>query len=245
MLRKLSIWLFLYCVCAMAQAQYKDYSQFTDDVMCLAYQAADMKTWDAYLHSASFDQLSKKEQLRYLCYEYGYVATAIDEKAPDAKQHLQDFEAHINALTPVLDSATVLTYRSGLLAYQALMNKMQFISKGLESFNLIKTAYEVDSLNPMTLSLKGNVDFYAPKAFGGNKRRALGYFYKAAAIYERQGRTTDNWNYVATRLCIVQCEEKIGNTQRALQLGEKLLREYPSFTYLKNEYLPELRKKSK
>lgn len=240
MLKRFSITLILsYCACAFALAQYADSDLFA------AYLKNDMSVWDKYLHAKSFDKLSRDEQARYISYEYGYVATAIDEKAPDAKQHLLDFEKHINALSDYLPEATIVNYRSSLAAYGALMNKMQFISKGLESFNLIKQAYELDSLNPKVLALKGNVDFYAPKAFGGNKQRALGYFRTSQRIYEEQKDTVDNWNYVSCRLCIIQCEDKLGNTAKAIKLAEQLLKRYPNFLFLRDTYLPDMRKRVK
>lgn len=203
----------------------------------------DMKVWDKYLHSVKFENLSAAEKKRYINYEYGYVATAIDEKAPDAEQHLQNFEKHIQALSTVLPKALVLDYESSCAAYKALMNKAKFISYGLESFNKIKEAFEVDSLNPYVLTLKGNVDFYAPKAFGGNKKRALSYFYKAQRIFEQKADTVNNWNYVSTRLCIIQCEEKLGNVDKAVAQAKKLLQRYPDYAYLRDEYMPELLEK--
>lgn len=223
------------CACAMAQAQY------TDKVLCDAYMAENMKVWDAYLHSVSFSKLSLTEQKRYLNYEYGYVATAINEKAPDAKQHLKDLEAHINALETKLPKSTVLTYRSGMLAYHALMNKLQFLTKGMESFNMIKDAYKADPNDPMMLCLKGNVDFYAPKAFGGSKDRAMEYFYKAIKLYEQQQKTVDNWNYMSARMCAIQCEDQKGNVKKALGMAEQLLKEYPNYKMLRDKYLPDLR----
>lgn len=234
---RLSIILLLSAFCLSAQTKY------TDAVLFGAYMRTDMKVWDKYLHSVKFESLSNKEKARYINYEYGYVATAIDEKAPDAEQHLKDFESHIEALKPVLPQATILDYESSCAAYKALMNKAKFISYGLESFNKIKEAFDVDSLNPYVLTLKGNVDFYAPKAFGGNKKRALSYFYKAQRIFEQKGDTVNNWNYVSARLCSIQCEEKLGNLDKAVSLAKKLLARYPDYAYLRDTYLPELLEK--
>ena len=119
-------------------------AQYSDADLFRAYLATDMKTWDKYIHAHNFDKLSNKEKMRYINYEYGYVATAIDEKAPDAEKHLQDFEKHIAALKGILPKATVLDYESSCAAYKALMNKAKFISYGLESFNKIKEAYDKD-----------------------------------------------------------------------------------------------------
>lgn len=220
-------------------------AQYSDAVLFKAYLATDMKVWDRYLHAFDFSKLSTEEKERYLNYEYGYVATAIDEKAPDAAQHLKNFEQHIQSMKGVLPEATILDYESSLAAYKALMNKAKFISCGLESFNKIKEAYQVDSLNPLVLTLKGNVDFYAPKAFGGNKKRALTYFYKAQKLFEQAGDTVNNWNYVSARLCSIQCEEKLGNVNRAVVLAQRLLQRYPNYVFLRDTYLPELLEKQR
>lgn len=219
------------------------FAQYTDAVMFDAYLRTDMTVWDKYLHAVDFDKQSAKEKARYLNYEYGYVASAIDAKAPDAEKHLADFEKHIKALSTVLPKATVLDYESSLAAYKAMMNKAKFLSYGLESFNKVKEAFETDSLNPYVLTLKGNVDFYAPKAFGGNKKRALTYFYKAQRIFEQKGDTVNNWNYLSARLCSVQCEEKLGNIDKAVTLARKLLQRYPNYAYMRDTYLPELLEK--
>lgn len=240
-MRKLFVgaFLVLFGVCAYAQTQY------SDSVLFAAFLRSDMKTWDKYLHAVSFDKASLSEKKRYLNYEYGYVATALDEKAPDAEQHLLDFGKHIDALEPSLPKATIMTYRSSYAAYEALANKWVFISKGLESFNLIKEAYEVDPKNLLVLTLKGNVDFYAPKSFGGDKKRALGYFRTARAMYEQKGDTINNWNYVSCRLCIIQCEDKLGNTDVAIKEAQALLKKYPNYVFLRDEQLPQMLKKKK
>ena len=218
-------------------------AQWEDSVLYNAYLKNEMTTWNQYLHANSFARMSQEEQIRYLSYEYGYVATAIDEKAPDAKEHIDAFEAHINLLEPVLPPAQVLVYRSSLAAYHALYNKFFFISKGIESYNLVKQAYEIDSLNPIVLTLKGNVDMHAPKALKGDPKRALKAFELAKKLYEDNGLTQYNWNYISNWLCIAQCYEKMGNLLRAIRTCEAILYAEPGFDYVRDVYLPELQAK--
>ena len=230
---------------ALLLASVFSFAQYSDAVLFDAYLRSDMSVWNAYLHAYDFNKLSLAEKERYLNYEYGYVATAIDLKEPDAEQHLQNFEKHIEALKPHLEEAMYLDYRSSCVAYKALMNKAKFISYGLESKKLIYQAFEVDSLNPSVLTLKGNVDFYAPKMIGGNKQRALGYFYKAQRLFEQKGDTVNNWNYVSCLQCQIECEVKVGNTDKAIRLARKLLTRYPQHAYIRDTLLPDLLKKQK
>ena len=219
---------------ALLLASVSSFAQYSDAVLFDAYLRADMSVWNSYLHAYDFNKLSLREKERYLNYEYGYVATAIDQKEPDAEQHLQNFE-----------KAMYLDYMSSCVAYKALMNKAKFISYGLESKKLIYEAFEVDSLNPSVLTLKGNVDFYAPKMIGGNKKRALGYFYKAQRLFEQKGDTVNNWNYVSCLQCQIECEDKVGNTDKAIRLARKLLARYPQHAFIRDTLLPDLLKKQK
>lgn len=231
--------LFVYCACAFAWAQYSDKELFA------AYLKNDMTVWDKYLHSVSFEKATTQEKMRYLNYEYGYLGAMTEQSKDETRAHLPLYQAHLDALTELLPKATLLTYQSSSCAFEAMLNKRHFISKGLESFGLVKDAYEADTLNPLALSLRGNVDFYAPKAFGGNKQRALHYFRLACEIYEKRGDTQTNWNYVATRLCLIQCEDKLGHPERALTMAKRLLGQYPGFVYLRDTYIPDLENRVK
>lgn len=218
------------------------FAQYDDCALTDAYMRQDMTVWDSYLHAYSFNSLSQKEKLRYLSYEYGYVATAIEIKAADAKQHLTDFEAHIDAMEKVIPQAQLLCYRSSAAAYHALYNKVLFVTKGAESYSLVKKAYETDSLNPGVLTLKGNVDFYAPKTLGGNKQRGMSCFFKARRIYEQQNLTHCNWNYLSCCLCIIQGYQKLGQYDKAINECKALLKKEPNYVYVRETLLPEIEK---
>lgn len=218
-------------------------NNYTDAVLFAAYLKNDMAVWDRYLHAVNFDHAPQAEKLRYLNYEYGYVATAIDEKAADRDQHIANFEKHIAALKGVLPEATRLDYESSLAAYKGLNNKAKFISCGIESYKTINAAYAIDSMDPMVLTLKGNVDLYAPKAIGGNKPRAALYFARAVKIYEQRGDTVNNWNYLSSLNCSIQAAEELGQIEKAVNLARKLLKRYPTYAILRDTYLPKLEEK--
>lgn len=216
------------------------FAQYDDCTLTEAFMRQDMSVWDRYMHAYNFNSLSQKEKLRYLSYEYGYVATAIEQKAADAKTHLTNFEAHIDAVESVLPAAKLLCYRSSAAAYHALYNKMLFVTKGAESYSLVKQAYATDSLDPGVLTLKGNVDFYAPKSLGGNKQRGMNAFFKARRIYEQRGLTHCNWNYLSCCLCIIQGYQKMGKFEKAIDECKALLKKEPNYVYVRNTLLPEL-----
>lgn len=222
----------------MAQTQYTGKSLFN------AYLTGQMSTWDAYLHATDFEKADTQEKIRLLGYEYGYCAVAVDGKKADAKQHLTSFETHIEALVGKVNPADLMACRSALAAYQSSAGVGNRLSKAYTALKLAKKAYEMAPNDPMVLGLMGNVEFYAPKPLG-SKQKALEYYTKAKERYEMLGQDEDNWNYVAVWLGMIQCEDKLGNVTMAVAMADELLRRYPTFKYLKETYLPDLRSRIK
>ncbi len=180
--------LLLNCVCAIAQAQFADCMLFD------AYQKENMQVWADYLNSSSFSSLTTTEQHRYLDYEYGYTAAAIDMNRADAMQRLDSFALHIEQASSTLPSATILAYRSALAAYRVKV-RQSTISNALRSFRYAEQAYEADSLNPLAITMQGNIRYFAPGILGGNKKKAQHYFLRAAQIYRQTTDTTCSWQY--------------------------------------------------
>ena len=220
-------------------------AQYSDKEMYQAYLKQDMAYWDSYIHHYNWSQLSKSEKERYLNYEYGYIATAIDEKQPDAKKHNDDFLEHIDEMEHILPKATILTYRSSYAAYRAKLSTWEYAKQGVKAMQLAKEAVKADKNNPLALTLLGCVDFYAPGLFGGSKPNALKSFTKAEKIFCQQGDTINNWNYASVCMQLAMCLDKTGKTDEAIALCRKMLQRDPNFLFIRDEYLPQLLKKRK
>lgn len=218
------------------------FAAYSDEVLYKAYLASDLSVWNEYIHHTDWAKLSKTEQMRLINYEYGYVAVAIDKKESDAEQHLMDFENHINAVSN-LPEALKCTYLSSVAAYKINFHKGKLLQYGLQAFRLSNQAVQADSLNPIALTLKANVLFYAPKAVGGDKQLAMKYFKKSEQIYRQTHHTANNWNYRALQLCIAQCLEQLGKKDEAIDKCREILVEEPNFAYIRDTYLPHLLEK--
>ncbi len=215
-------------------------AQHTDEQLYNAYLRNDMSVWEDYVTKAEWSVLSLEEKERLLNYEYGYVAVAIGEGHPKAENYLNIFEQHLKEVQPEIALATHSTYASAVAAYKISFNKFKMIYYGKQAISLAASAVEQDSLNPLAMTLKANVDFYCPKAFGGDKKRALKYLLRAEQLYQEQALTQYNWNYRALQLCIAQCYEKSGNKAKAIEKCQSILAEEPEFQYIANVYLPTL-----
>lgn len=218
-------------------------AQYSDEQLMQAYLRQDMTVWQKYLDSSHWEQLSSAERSRLINYEYGYTAYAIDAGHKDAQQRLDTYLRHIEEHRSQLSPARYHMYLSGAKAYDYKLHTSRLFSSGLEAYKLCGRAMKLDPNDPHVITLKGNVEFYAPAAFGGSKKDALALFQRAHTQYQKMPGYQHLWNYAASWLCLAQCYDKTGQTERAIQECQAILRAYPGFVYVRNEYLPQLKKK--
>lgn len=225
----------------------------TDEATLLsAYMEGNMSVWKAYVDSSDWAQLSSDEKVRYINYEYGYVATLIDVAPAGQKTkkkgisptaaYVARFGEHIEEAKSILAPSRYCLYRSAYFAYDYMLSKS--LNSAIKSFQLCKQAVQEDDHDPLALSLMANVDFYAPRIVGGNKEKALDLYLQAKQILlSNDALYLTLWNNPATRLCIVQCYDKLGQIEKAIDEAQSILERYPNFVYLRDEYLPELQNK--
>lgn len=215
----------------------------TDEQLYMSYMQGDLKLWKTYIDSADWKNMNATERLRLINYEYGYVPFLADRKDPTASRYLTQYMAHLEEEKDNLTPSLYASYMCAAHAYVYLLDKSKLFSSGLQSFRLAKKAVELDPNNSIALVLKGNVYFYSPRAFGGNKEEAMRLFARAEQIMQQEGSWQYLWNYPALQLCIAQCYDKLGDTDSAYRKCLAILREHPHFRYVKDTYLPELKKK--
>lgn len=211
-------------------------AQYSDQQLYRAYLNRDMHTWQAYLADMDFAQAPLDEQLRYLNYQYGYVAYAISIKQDNARQLLTDFEANLDALRPQLPEATYLAYKASTHSYELSLNHWQFAKLSKLIYSEVSRALSADPANPLAQTMKGNVEFYSPL---GSKHEALKHYQAADSLYHAQGASPYLWNVRAVQLTLVQCLEKTQTRESALAKCRQLLTEEPDFYVLRERYIKE------
>lgn len=218
------------------------FAQYNDEFLYAAYMKKDMQIWQAYIDQTDWKTINTPEKLRLINYEYGFVANCIQLKQEDAQTYLEQFHAHLEDVYKAnqISEARYYMYLSSVYAYDFMLHPGKLFSSGVRSYKSIKKAYKLAPKDPIVLTLKANVDFYAPPALGGNKESALKDFILAKQLLEQQGDYEHLWNYAALRLCIAQCYEKTGNKQKAIEECRNILQVMPEFSYIKDEYLPHL-----
>ena len=216
------------------------------DVMYQAYLDNNMSVWKTELkkYTAS-PNLTTTDKLEISNYLYGYVATLLVD-ADNNKQEITDWidlwEQYLDDIEKIIGkNAYVYVYRSSINAYKSKVKAGGMMVWGPRSLTELKRALAADPNNPLAHGLKGNMLFYMPSFVGGDKVEAIKWFEKALAGISNSTDKTFRWNRCAITLCLAQAYEKTGYREKAIQICETLLAQEPSFTYMRDTYLPSLK----
>ena len=193
-----------------------------------AFVTGDYSKWeqDANHIRNNYDlkQTSNVEELVH-CY-YALASSLIAKKKKTEAEKVIDLGESLvdKLLANNPNNALALCYKGDFLGYRIGMNKLKAVTLGSKSRSCVEKALKLAPNNPQILFDYGNLLYYPPKMFGGNKAQALKYYQKAISIYEKQNKTTNNWIYL--QLFVVQghCYELLGNDQLAEQSYLKVLK---------------------
>ncbi len=216
------------------------------DMMFRAFLDGDMKRWEKELKGyMAKPDLTVDDKIDLSNYLYGYIATIVDNCSDDELESwLTQWEGYLNDVEKAgRIESTVRVYRSSAAAYRAKAYTWRMIPLARVAIKEINKALEIDSQNPIAIALKGNIEFYMPKAIGGSKKKAIEYYERSLELMRRNPQTLYRWNRCAMELCLAQAYEKTGNKERALEIATATLNEFPDYAYIRDIYLPSLKAK--
>jgi tetratricopeptide (TPR) repeat protein len=226
------------------------YSQTTySSSIYIAFIHRDMNRWENVIHTI---ELSKSvntinQKLEIINYYYGYIGYLIGKNEFDkAEKLITKGEKLINqVLHDSPKDATALSFKGSFMGFEIGTCKYKALFLGTESKNYINNALKIDPENVQALIDKGNILYYAPKLFGGDKKEALVYFLKGAKILEKNKETEQNWVYFNLLSIIASAYEKTDKLAEAKQIYEKILLNEPDLIWVKNDLYPNLLAKIK
>lgn len=232
-MRKIAVFL----LCSMFLCMYANVP-FTaaDEPLMNAYLENDMPAWRAFIHTTDWEHATQAERQRVLAYEYGYCAAMMEVDKHEAQRATQVFHSHVQAMEGLLPKGYYEMYLSAIYAFEFKLGQSFHVFSILRYAN---KSLELAPNDPIVVGYMGNVLFYAPKGIG-DKKKALALFEKAATLFE-SSQWKYCWNRPAMLLAAAQCYEKTGDKQKAISIANKLLNEFPNFTYIRDTYLPALR----
>jgi tetratricopeptide (TPR) repeat protein len=178
---------------------------------------------------------------------YGYIAMALAEQNnQEARTHLDKAETELQELfkyTPYQSQAHAL--QGAFLGFRISLRPITAVRLGPRSYRAIDTALELNPNNPTAWMEKGNSRFYTPSTFGGSKQEAMESYRKAVALFEKNLTPNHRWLYLNSLLGLARSYQYLDQHWMAVATLESALRFEPGFKWVRDELLPEARKKVK
>lgn len=208
-------------------------AQVSEKQLCDAFLTNNMPVWKQYIDScAGLSPLASSHSP--LSIEYGYCGAMMNVDKEAAKPYVRQYRAHVEAAKD-LPAGHYEMYMSAVYVYELRLHESFHPAKSL---SLARAAVEKAPNDPLTLTYCGTALFYAPKPFG-SKSEALELFLKAEKLFQ-DPKWHDCWWRPAALMYIAQCYDKQGDTQEAIRRCKELVKEYPNYTFIRDEYLPQL-----
>jgi len=214
-----------------------------------AFITHDMAKWEGAIRlmetSNSINTVDQKLEL--INYYYGYIGWLIGKKQySKAEILIPRGEKLINeVLKASPKNATAYSFKGSFLGFKIGIDRCKAIFLGSESKSLINKAMVLDPLNIQAIIDKGNLLYYAPGFFGGDKKEALNYFLKGAKLMEKNNETYQNWVYLNLLTMIANAYEKTDKLVEAKLTYEKIMRNEPDIKWIKDGLYPNLLAKIK
>ena len=234
--------LLAFSISAMSESPYKK-SIFN------AFITHDMAKWESTIRLMENSEATSTvdQKLELINYYYVYIGWMIGKKQYEkAEKLIPRGEKLINEVLKVSPkNATAYSFKGSFLGFKIGIDKCKAIFLGSDSKSYINKAMALDPLNVQAIIDKGNMLYYAPGIFGGDKKEALNYFLKGAKLMENNNETYQNWVYLNLLTMIANAYEKTDRLVDAKLTYEKIMRNEPDIRWIKDGLYPNLLAKIK
>jgi tetratricopeptide (TPR) repeat protein len=229
-------------------------------------QLSDPATYDAYLGKQDikdanelWDKVVAEKQSAYgknpsdptlrwnlALAQYGLLAATMrshDEARFD--QYYEKTEDHLRALAKdekmKAEAKALLSALYGLkLGYSSMMGMVL----GPKSSSLIEDAMKLSPKSPLVWRVEANSKMFTPAMFGGDMAESIKAFEKSILLFEQQPASLENnWMYLDAHVFLGQAYMNEGQTATAIETYEKALKLEPNLFWVKNDLLPNAKKK--
>ncbi|MFP4288557.1 MAG: hypothetical protein ACLFQS_04810 [Bacteroidales bacterium] len=215
-----------------------------------SYILGEMDDWEQTIIEMErhYKQLPFSEYLYdLLLSRYGYIPYCLDNgKKEKAREHLSKAEKELEDLFKYNQyKSEAYSLRGAFLAFRISLSPLSAVRLGPRSYKAIDNAVETDSQDPTAWMEMGNTRFYTPSTFGGSKQEAAEYYERAIELFEKDLKPNQKWLYLNTLTGLAKSYQYLDKNNLSISIYEKALRFEPRFKWVKEELLPEAKKKGK
>lgn len=142
-------------------------------------------------------------------------------------------------------SAWGLAIQGGLYGMKIAISKASAVYYGPKSTTALDNAIKYDPSCPYGWVERGNAKYHSPQIVGGDKYEAIRCYKKAIELFDQKpADRAQNWVYLHSLAWLGKAYEATGQPTLARQTYERALAAEPNFTWVRDELLPALRRKS-
>ncbi|MDP4239219.1 MAG: hypothetical protein Q8904_07100 [Bacteroidota bacterium] len=209
----------------------------------------EMYKWGNIIHTieTSKPPTTIDQKLELINYYYGYIGYLIGKKQYDIAGNMitkgEKLIHQVMAASP--RNATAYAYKGSFMGFRVAISKLKTLSLSYESLAEINHAYKLDPQNVQALIDKGNILYYSPKLFGGDKEEALTYYLRGERILERNKDTDQSWFYLNILTNIALAYEKTDRPEDAKHIYEKILQKEPNYKWVRDILYPKILEKTR
>lgn len=241
--RKKYFYILIFCLLALNSTAQNHKSIYK------AYISGDMAKWKKTIDSIeALPDKSNPVKLDLLNYQYGYIGWCISKnKKTEAEKFIKKSKELMRQLEQNKYSIAVLdAYKAAFIGFEIGMSPYKAPFIGKQSLTFAKKSVETDAQNTLGYVQLGNIAFYTPKTFGGNKSEAMQYYLKALKIMDSKNeQKKHNWNYLNLLATIINAYMEVGDYESARKYCVRTLAAEPEFDWVKNQLYPQVLKKLK
>lgn len=216
------------------------------------YVTGDESDWDKgismYQSAMKTSTGNKKDEITLeLCIAlYGKIGYYLSKENESAAEKLIDeTEGYLKALLEENEEMAVAHAVLGsVYAMKIGISPSKALILGPRSADHLEKATELDPKSGVSWCELGNMRYHAPRLFGGSMSEAEDCFSKAASLFE-QNQDTRRWHYLHALVWLGKSYEEQDEWKKAVETYEKTLKHEPNLEWVKDELLPNARRKLK
>lgn len=211
----------------------------------VSYAAGRMTEWEGLIRQLErgYETSRNIQWLEELAWaEYGYTAYLIHTRQEKkAEQYLKSAFTHVDLLLQLRPrTGSYLALKSSLTAFRISLRPLSAPFLGPRAARLLDEAMAAHATDPRVLTEKGLARLYAPSWAGGNPEEAVNLFRSASQrVASDNVKFRNSWYYLHLMVSFGQSLQKTNRHAEAVALYQNLLKEEPSFAWVKNELLPQ------
>lgn len=203
--------------------------------------------WSGVLSQMSADKSCETLDGRHeiLCGYYGLVGHLVDKKRKtEAQSNLKTALALAEKYQKLYPhDARFKALYANLLGLKIALSPLKATTLASDMLSSAREAYKMAPDDSWVSILYGNILFYMPGMFGGDKAQGLSCYQHARQGMEKNlSANSHNWLYVQLLVTIGVVNEKNEHYEQALAMYKNIMNKYPNYAFVRDVLYPRAQK---